>query len=155
MTNPDSFTTTLRAAIAPLRKRLEETTEEAQRIQTAIAALEQLIPAPGAPASGADDGLIGGRPSVRAMMLRLLGEEDRDWSVNEILDEYQRRGVTFYVKDPKNALRAAVSESNRDGQITRTSAGRYKATRWATEARSPDFAAMLRTAQSLGDDAPG
>ena len=61
------------------------------------------------------------------MMLNLLYEGGRDWSVNEILSEYQNRGTPVEAKDPSNALRAAVAEANRAGTIVRTAPGRYRA----------------------------
>jgi hypothetical protein len=66
-----------------------------------------------------------GRLSVKQMMLNLLYESGRDWSVNEILAEYENRGTPVQAKDPSNALRAAITEENKAGTIMRTAPGRY------------------------------
>lgn len=66
------------------------------------------------------------------MLVNLLDEEDRDWSVNEVLDEYRRRGTPVHGADPSNALRAAIADANKAEQIVRTSMGRYKSAKWQT-----------------------
>jgi hypothetical protein len=75
------------------------------------------------------------------MMLNLLYEEsDRDWSVNEILTEYESRGNPVTAKDPSNALRAAVAEANKAGTIVRTVPGRYRAAAEAIDMTPPALA---------------
>ena len=95
----------------------------------AIANLEQLRQQPSATVPSPEE-LVGTRLSVKTRMLVLMAEADRDWSVAEVLEEYDRRGFPIQAKDPKNALRAAVAEANRDGLIFRTSTGRYKSGKW-------------------------
>jgi hypothetical protein len=93
------------------------------------------------------------RPSVRSMMLALLDEQDRDWSAGEVLDEWEHRGQPIRGADPSNATRAAISESNKAGQIYRTSPGRYKATKWRTDppaAPDIDQGAMVALARGNG-----
>jgi len=106
--------------------------KEVQRIDEAIAALEQLLPLRFTFVPIPDE-LVTLRTSVKTMMLRLLMETDRDWSVNEILEEYRNRGNPVQAKDPSNALRAAVAEANKAGTIFRTTVGRYKASKWRQE----------------------
>ncbi len=72
-------------------------------------------------------------------MMRLLVATDHDWSVAEILREYEDRGTPLQAKDPSNALRAAIAEANKAGTIFRTAPGRYKASKWreATSMQAP------------------
>ncbi len=115
-----------------LRLKLAGVEREADRITDAIAALEALsaegirvaqVVARRPPTRSVPSA----RLSVKQMMLNLLYEQDRDWSVNEILAEYESRGTPITAKDPNNALRAAVAEANKTGDIVRTAQGRYKA----------------------------
>ncbi|MGH9278452.1 MAG: hypothetical protein ACRD12_10175 [Acidimicrobiales bacterium] len=71
------------------------------------------------------------RRSVRTMVLTLLDEEDRDWSVGEILAAYERRGTPVHGADPNNALRAALADAKKRGMVISTAVGRYKSARWA------------------------
>jgi len=116
-------------AIERLRQGRQEAIQEVQRIEMALANLEQLRHQPARAVSNPEE-LVGTRPSVKSMMLQLLVEANRDWSVSEVLAEYERRGFPVKAKDPKNALRAAVAEANRDGAIFRTAIGRYKSAKW-------------------------
>jgi hypothetical protein len=121
----------LTQALSLLRQSRSDATAELARIEDAIRALENLskkastrtAPQPLLP------GLLPGR-SVRTMMLNLLDEGDRDWSVAEILAEYQHRGTPVHGKDPDNALRAAIADAYKAGTIARTSIGRYSSARW-------------------------
>ncbi len=129
-------------ALATLRQGRQLALEEVRRIDMAIANLEQLSQQPARSHRPTPDEIVGTRPSVKNMLLQLLVEADRDWSVGEVLVEYDRRGFPIKAKDPKNALRAAVAEANRDGDIFRTATGRYKAARWHASQKPP------------GEDAP-
>jgi hypothetical protein len=132
-------------AIERLRQGRQEAIQEVRRIEMAIANLEQLRQQPAASVPNPEE-LVGTRPSVKSMMLQLLVESDRDWSVAEVLAEYDRRGFPIQAKDPKNALRAAVAEANRDGAIFRTALGRYKSAKW--------YPAAEPSAEELPDDEP-
>jgi len=108
----------------------------AGRLERAIAAMEE---------PGVTEARVveppSGRESVRSMLLRLLNEEDRDWSTAEILAEYSRRGTPIHGKDPNNALRAALAEAKKAAQIVSTGVGRYRAIKWAVEQGARDASA--------------
>lgn len=109
-----------------LEARRNEVLQEAKRLDAAIKAIANLTETTAAPSSSQAKH----RVSVRTMLLRLLDEEDRDWSVNEIIDEYKKRKSPIPGKGPSNALRAAIAEAYKVEQIFRTTTGRYKATKW-------------------------
>ncbi len=120
-------------ALTALRHRREEAMQEVQRIETAIASLELLVPVAAPPLFIPPPSEVEWpRPSAKSLMMRLMLEGDRDWSVPEVIQEYENRGITFQVKDPNNALRAAVAEENKKGTILRTAPGRYKAAKWTS-----------------------
>lgn len=119
-------------AIQLLQKRREEALAEVERIDNALTQLGRPTPRT-SPARmipielEASGFVLSERPSVRGMLVKLLGEEDdRDWNVAEVLAEYERRGTPVHGKDPENALRAAVNEAYKAGQIIRTGYGRYR-----------------------------
>lgn len=119
-------------AYESLVARHEELMDEARQIEAAMAVLAPLA-AKATPLRSDRDRNAGVRPrSAKSLMLDLLAESDRDWSVGEVIAEYGRRSVPIHVKDPNNAMRAAVAEANAAGQIFRVSPGRYKAARWRT-----------------------
>ncbi len=66
------------------------------------------------------------------MIVTLLEEEDRDWSVGEILAEYTRRGTPVHGQDPSNAARAALADAKKRGKVTSTTVGRYRASKRPT-----------------------
>lgn len=116
-------------ALAVLQQRRDEALMEVQRIEAAITSLVGLV----RPAAVRGDVLDfkDGRPSVKAMMQKLLDEAARDWSVKEILDAYRERGTPIQAKSPSNALRAALTEASKANQVVRTNIGRYQSARWA------------------------
>ncbi|SRR5579875_568974 len=130
MSDPDPVA----AALAGLLSRRRELAEQGKRLDLAIKALQALVGderhPPSASAASFEEIPIGARPSVKQMMLRLLWEEDQDWSVSEILEEYRKRGTPIQAKDPSNALRAALAEENKAGSIYRVAPGRYKAAKF-------------------------
>jgi hypothetical protein len=68
-----------------------------------------------------------GAPSVRTRILSLLEEDpSRDWSTQEIVREYERRGAPIQAKDPHNAVRTGLSEAMKAAQIDRIHVGRYR-----------------------------
>lgn len=148
MTNVDPVVEAMRV----LERRRTEALEEVKRLDMAIVALSNLTTAPASelPAPVFVEHSPIPRPSVKTMMLALLGESDRDWSVNEVLAEYESRGTPVQAQDPSNALRAAVAEANKVGQIFRTATGRYKASKWrATTGIEPQrsFATQIANVQ--------
>jgi hypothetical protein len=72
----------------------------------------------------------GRRPSIARMLLALLDEADREWTVPEVLREYEVRGTPVHGKRPDHALRVAVGDTLKAGRIFRTATGHYKATKW-------------------------
>lgn len=124
--NPADPADPIAAALSQLISDRDDHLAQASRLSEAITALEA-VRGPG------EDGpaTAGSRPSVRMMMMQLVNEENRDWSTAEILTEYQHRGTPIHGKDPNNALRAAIADAYKAGQIARTTTGRYKATKWA------------------------
>ncbi len=106
-----------------LRQRLRVVRAEAKRLEAALSALAP-DPIPG------DKSSEGHRPSVRALVVSLLAEEDRDWSVGEILAEYERRGAPVHGQDPSNAARAALADAKKRGMVTSTTVGRYRSATW-------------------------
>lgn len=71
------------------------------------------------------------RLSVRQMVVALLDEANRDWSVSEVLAEYERRGTPIHGASPEKSLRAALAEAKKAGQIVSTAWGRYKSAGYA------------------------
>lgn len=88
--------------------------------------------------------------SVRALTLALLDEAPRDWSADEVVEEYERRGSPFTVQDPRNAMFSAFSRLSREGHIVRTGHGRYVAKRYAALHDPEDVAADEALGASLG-----
>jgi len=114
-------------AIQLLQKRRTQALAEVERIDNALTQLGRPTPRPQALPGPYSFQLPPERPmSVRSMLIALLRETDRDWNVAEILAEYEQRGTPVHGKDPENALRAAVNEAYKAGQIIRTSHGRYR-----------------------------
>lgn len=68
--------------------------------------------------------------------MALLEEGDRDWSVGEVLAEYQDRGTPVHGQDPSNALRAAMADAKKKRMVVSTDVGRYKASKWQTTNQS-------------------
>lgn len=108
-------------ALALLRRKHDALMADVRHVEDGIEALERL--------SGSSHTVLQAKPerSIRTMALDLMNEKDRDWSVAEILDEYERRGTPVHGKDPNNALRAAIADAHKAKVIFRTSIGRYKA----------------------------
>jgi hypothetical protein len=114
----------VRDALKALKQRRQELNAELKRVDQALSALTGLSDQEGR--SGARPK---GAPSVRQMLLTLLTEWGaRDWSVAEILEAYQRKGTPIHGSRPENALRAAIADAYRGGQIIRTAQGRYRIT---------------------------
>jgi len=119
-------------AEALLRQRREEHLAQVEKIDAALAALAGSVPTNLNRYPFQSDGGTGAitNKSVRMMLLDLLNESDRDWSVNEILAEYMKRGTPIHGKDPSNALRAAIADANKAHTIVRTDVGRYAAAQY-------------------------
>jgi len=111
--------------IDTLRQRQNELRTELQRVDAALKALVPSVETP-FPAPVVPRRLL----SVRQMVVALLDEAGRDWSTQEILDEYQRRGTPIHGASPEKALRAAFNDAKKAGQIESTSRGRYKSTKF-------------------------
>ncbi|MGO8826168.1 MAG: hypothetical protein ACLQU9_13145 [Acidimicrobiales bacterium] len=148
-------------AILALEAKRDALTGEVNRLTQAISALLALgeVGAPQPPMASPRPVVVppSGRLSVKQMMLQLLYEQDRDWNVNEILAEYQKRGTPIQAKDPSNALRAAVAEANKAGDIVRTTPGRYKAARPPSDSMDEIADSVPRsiTYNRFGEGAPG
>lgn len=127
---PDAVNSALKA----LRSKRHELQDELGRVEQAINALAAL--APGEPTPGGNGGATRSaaeppaRPSVRTMLVSLLDEENRDWSAAEVLAEYERRGTPVHGASPDNALRAAMVDASKAGQIERVATGRYRSTKF-------------------------
>ena len=115
-------------AVSLLVKRRNEALAEVLQIEKALSDLGHPVSAE--PPVGQRRRLMDPPPiplsSVRGKVLALLIEEDRDWSVGEIITAYERRGEPFTVKNVDNAIRAALVETQKKGQVVRTAIGRYK-----------------------------
>jgi len=61
----------------------------------------------------------------------LLREYDRDWSVQEIVEAFDRRGDPLTSAAPKNAVRTALANLNKAEKIERVSAGRYRSMKFS------------------------
>ena len=116
------------AEIAELVEQLErERTarlHEVEVLGTAIAQLQSItvtVPAAARRSSGA---------SVRALTLHLMEEADRDWTTNEVVAEYEHRGVTLNSQHPANAVRSSLADLLAHERIERTGPGRYRATKF-------------------------
>jgi hypothetical protein len=125
-------------ALRLLVKRRDEALAEVQRIEKALVDLGRPVTnteptrmTTAEPVAGANGVAPIYPPSVRGRLVFLLDEADRDWSVGEVIAEYERRGIPFTVKAPDNALRAALLEAQRKGQVERTAPGRYRSTKFA------------------------
>ncbi len=70
--------------------------------------------------------------------VELANEAARDWSADEILTEYERRGTPVAVEDPRNAVFSALSRATQRGLLVRTGRGRYMATQFAAKEGKPD-----------------
>lgn len=144
MAEPDSVDEA-RALLRQSRQRLlgqrADIDSELSRIDAALEALTP-VGTPGVPkVPRAPDA----QPSVRTMLLTLLGEENRDWNAQEVVDEYERRGSPVHGKDPLNSVRAAIVDAEKRGLILRTTRGRYKSTKWSSAVEA--VGALLTTWQ--------
>lgn len=70
-------------------------------------------------------------PSVRSRTLALMEENDRDWATNEVVAEYENRGVALNSEHPANAVRSSIADLLTRGLIERSGTGRYRATKFA------------------------
>lgn len=87
-------------------------------------------PAAGRNATSSSDGEHPYR-SVRVKVLDLLAEAPRDWSVNEIVAEYGRRGDPIPGLKPPSGVRSAIAKLYNDKAIIRTGQGRYISKQWS------------------------
>lgn len=80
----------------------------------------------------------GGTMSVYETVLAFASEGPKEWSASDVMDEAERRGTPWGVKDPKNAVFSAMSRAHRKGDLVRTGHGTYRhrdfVDQWATEA---------------------
>jgi hypothetical protein len=118
-------------ALDALKLRQADLRAELKRIDSAITALAELVTVEVDSASAPNgQSAQHPRPSVRSMLVSLLDEEDRDWSVKEILAEYIDRGTPVHGTRPDNSLRAAIVDAEKAAQIKRVSTGRYRSTKF-------------------------
>lgn len=113
--------------IQTLYQRRLELESELSRIDSALAALVPPTPVMSAPP-------VTQRLSVRQMLVALLDEADRDWSVSEVLEEYKRRGTPVHGTVPDKSLRSALVEAKKAGQVENTRWGRYRSTKFTPSA---------------------
>lgn len=118
-------------ALALLEQKQSSLKSELAQVDEAVSALRKLVgkERPG----GKTDPR---RPSVRTKVVRLLEEEDRDWSAGEIIAEHQERGDPIQGSDPPNALRAAFADAKKKGLIVSSGVGRYRSAKWPTASGS-------------------
>ena len=130
--------------IQTLYQRRTELEAELQRVNAALKALVPptsvtVTPATAtATASAPPPGIQTQRLSVRQMVVILLDEGNRDWSVSEILYEYERRGTPVHGANPDKSVRAGILEAEKAGQIQRTDRGRYRSTKFVAPYLTPD-----------------
>jgi hypothetical protein len=128
----------LAEAIAMLRQKRAAHMEQVQRIDAALAALTDVIEKPGR-GHEAPQGLqrTAGGLTTRQKLVALLDEGDRDWSVREVIDEYENRGDPFTGSNPDSAIRAAIVTAVEKDEIFRQDVGRYKSTKFRLTSHDP------------------
>lgn len=155
-------------AIAALRRKRENLIEQVTKVDVAIQAIQDVAAAEttSVPTTTVTNGAAGAtgpvehRPSrvrrgVQPRVESLLREYDRDWSVQEIIEAFERRGDPLTSAAPKNAVRTALVNLHKGNKANRTSPGRYR----SVEFREDDRPRRLRTAprgdRALGDPLKG
>ncbi|HEX7167497.1 MAG TPA: hypothetical protein VF230_11010 [Acidimicrobiales bacterium] len=118
--------------LASLREKRAEHLEAVDVLDQAIQALSKLDSPSmlGARRRALGAQTASGR-SVLQACLDLAEEGPRDWSAEEIVREYEKRGAPMSVMDPMNATFSALSRAAKRGFLVRTGHGRYMAPRYA------------------------
>lgn len=121
--------------IQTLKARRDAHAKSIETLDRAIADLTTLnggVPSPirnaspaAAPRASGSGFAPSGTKSVLQSILDLAAEGPKDWSAEEILAEYERRGQPIAVSDPMNAVFSALSRAKRKGWLTRVARGRY------------------------------
>lgn len=109
--------------VRQLRSRRDALQRRLDRIEAALEALGQPDRVARHPSSHQG-------PSVAERVLRLLDEEDRSWSTNEVIDEYKRRGDPLHGSSVTNNVRSVFASLTTRKKIKRVEPGRYKSLRW-------------------------
>ena len=137
-------------AIRRLREKRARTQEQLEKLDHAIAALQDLEREDASASTSAEQptdykvtfndpvaladatrvlAIPGRRPQPNSVKTRvvelLLHNPNRTWAVGDIILEFQRSGSPPQAKDVGNAVRTALSEAAKDGTIKRVSPGVY------------------------------
>lgn len=72
-------------------------------------------------------------PTAREKILALLRESQRDWTVPQMVREYEQRGEPFESENPDSTVRAALKTALKHREVVRTPQGRYIATEWLAD----------------------
>jgi quinol monooxygenase YgiN len=126
-------------AVILLRQKRAAHVEQLKRIDAALSALtavrEESRNEPGTLAAKSHRSSSG--PTTRQKVVALLNEDDRDWAVGEMIEEYEQRGDPFTVTNADSAIRAALVTAVQKDEIFRTDPGRYKSTKFKPVEHDP------------------
>lgn len=113
---------------------------EAAQLDEVLALLKGITPSVRVSRKAASSGV----PSVRTRVLELAEKDDRDWATNEMVAEYERRGIELNSSQPRAAVRSAIADLLAGKLIERTAPGRYRAVKWVkpSEPRTDVLAVM-------------
>lgn len=87
------------------------------------------------------------RPSVYRTALAIIGETDREWSIEELRAEIETRDIPIEVTDLQNSLFSALSRAARKGELVRSGPGRYRSAKFG--GLSLDMRTQLRPAADV------
>jgi hypothetical protein len=114
--------------LGELARRKEELEGELRQVEEEIAALGTAARAPGVrpgPAAPAEQAAASapassqGQPSLRALVLAILGETGDPMTTRQLCEEAQRRGYRPSTKDPVASVKARLQEMKSEGLIRR------------------------------------
>lgn len=127
-------------AIALLRRKRADHLAQVEKIDAALVALAEVIDEPEQRQTGkASTNGLAARvvekieaqgQTTRQKIVSLAEEEDRNWSVGQMISEYNRRGAPFTGANPDSAVRAAIVTATQKDELYRTAHGRYRATKF-------------------------
>lgn len=141
--------------VRTLKERYDRTMAHAEQLRLAIEAIERIriseagsqIPAPVAVPKGVTvrHKFASDPNSLRSRVIALLEEGPQDWSADEIIAEYARRGTPLNASRMPQAVITNLSRLAQAGIAHRVAYGRYVAQKFvATGSSAPSLIALGR-----------
>jgi hypothetical protein len=143
------MTDDLRKAIQSLERRRGDHLMQVQLIEHTIMNLQAIMgnetTSEPAAVERSSVSLARERPSVYRAAVDILNEEDREWTIEDLRTEIERREMSIEVTDLQNSLFSALSRASRKGELVRTGTGRYRAAKY-----EPSVVMESETSMTIG-----